>query len=298
MRLVSVVVPLWLTATTRVSRRSARHAEARELGGGRGLDPEARPGGQAGQDARPGSGRRRRRCPGRSRGPGRSRPWRSRSATTGGQRPLAEVGVEQAVALGDAAPQRLAEAGRRLGDLLEEEVRVASPRSMSRVVISAPCTSSAVERQLGAVVGQPADARRASPAWRRRARTTWPRLPGWSARAASRRRCAGSAASPRRGRRARWPRRRRPRRGRRRAPGRCPAGPAAPGRAGSAATAPMATEPSNDGDRAPEGLGQVARAPSLARDERGDDLGVGGDRRPGCAGRARPSGRRGCRRRR
>ena len=40
----------------------------------------------------------------------------------GGQRPLADVGAQRSVAFDDLAAQRLREAQRRLGDLLEQEV--------------------------------------------------------------------------------------------------------------------------------------------------------------------------------
>ncbi len=51
------------------------------------------------------------------------RPGREPSGDVGRERALADVGVQQPVALDDLAAQRLGEAVRRLGDLLEQEVR-------------------------------------------------------------------------------------------------------------------------------------------------------------------------------
>ena len=123
------------------------------------------------------SGRRRPPCPGRSPRPAGSTRPATGAATAGGDGPLAELGVEQPVALDDAAAQGLAEARPAPRVISFSRKCGASPRSMSRVVISATCTSASV-RPAARCRRRPAGGcRRAARPVRRRARTTWPRLP-------------------------------------------------------------------------------------------------------------------------
>ena len=177
---------------------------------------------RAGRAARPGSGRRSPRCPGRSRRRAGSSPARSRARSASGRVSGPSATPSRPVALDDLAPQRLAERRRRLRDLLEQEVRELAAvdvagRDLGALQLvgrrpAAACRRSARRR----------DRRRASPACAASSTTTWPRVAAArSGRPASRRPCGGRCESPRPGRRARSRRRRRPRRARRRAPGRC-----------------------------------------------------------------------------
>ena len=123
MRLVSVVVPDWLMATTSVSLMSDRNPK-----------PESSVAGSASTRSRP-SGMQASRAPARLWPATCAVPWpitwmrsmrplRSRSRTPGGEHVVAQRDVQRAVALDELAAERLAEAVGRLGDLLEEEVRV------------------------------------------------------------------------------------------------------------------------------------------------------------------------------
>ena len=226
MRLVSVVVPDWLMATTSVSAIDDRRPK-----------PDSSVAGRA-------STRRsvsvvKRASPAASAWPATAavpwpitstrsmaperRPARTSSGSVSGPR----LTARQAVALDQLAPQRLAEAGRRLGDLLEQEVRELAPVDVAGGDLGAGDVVVG-DRQRRAVVGEPLDAlERAGPA-RRRARRSdrgW----RWGCRGwpGSRRRAAGSGASARSPRTARWPRCRRRRPRRRTGPGRCRAGRAA-----------------------------------------------------------------------
>ena len=112
MRLVSVVVPDWLMATTRVSLMSARRPKPGQLGGRQRLDPEpsVRDAGDAAR--RPGSGRPRAAVPWPITWTRSMRPSRRPVAHVGGQHVVAERDVQRAVALDELAAQRLAEADR------------------------------------------------------------------------------------------------------------------------------------------------------------------------------------------
>ena len=135
---------------------SSREAEARELGGEHRLDARARVPASAARSAAPGSGRRPRRCPGRSRCTRRIAPARSRSRSVGGQRlvgrarrrarPSRSTILPRSVLRNDAGASVIS-LSRKCG---------ASPRSMSRVVISARDELVVGDRQRGAVVGEPA----------------------------------------------------------------------------------------------------------------------------------------------
>ena len=205
-RLVSVVVPLWLTATTSGVAQVQRHADSRRTRWRSSAStPEARH--RAARPARIAAML----WPATAAVPWpitRTRltvPDASRSATTSGRARSPSSGAEQAVALSDAAAQRLAEAGRGLGDLLEQEVRVAAPVDVAGRDLGDLLVVGA-EGQLGAVVGQSPDAVAARPPAARRARRPAHGCRAGRPAAGSRRRCARSGTSPRRGRRARTPR--------------------------------------------------------------------------------------------
>ena len=123
MRFVSVVVPDWLMATTSVSLMSGRSPKPGQLGGREGLDAEAAVG-----DA--GEQRAGQALAGHVGGALADHldpvdaPVAQPLAHRWGEHVVAERDVQRAVALDELAAQRLAEAVGRLGDLLEEEVRV------------------------------------------------------------------------------------------------------------------------------------------------------------------------------
>ena len=156
-RLVSVVVPLWLMATISVSERSWRHLEARVLGGRRGLHGDRAVGQQAAEHvghAHAGDGGRA--LTDHDDAPDGAVGQLRRPAPAGGA-PRRRGRCSTPVVLADAAAQRL---GKLVGASVISFSRKcgALPRSMSRVVISACTRSSSADRQLGAVVGDAADA--------------------------------------------------------------------------------------------------------------------------------------------
>ena len=278
MRLVSVVVPLWLIATTSVSDMSSRSWKPRELGGDDGVGAQRWSSASAVSTAA-------RLCPAIGGGAltddddaadaavAQPRPHRRRAAcrrrAAPCRRPSRSTTLPRSVLRNDAGASEIS-LSRKCGK---------SPRSMSRVVISACCELVVVHRQRRAVERVPLDAverararpRRAPPPGRaspRRARD----------RPASRRPCAGRWTSPRPGRRARWRRRRRPRPCPRRAPGRCPGATGAAGRARRRSGRAMPIEPCELATRScGTRPATVAPLSMPAGDERGDHLGVGGD---------------------
>ena len=132
-RFVSVVVPLWLMATTSVSCMSSRRPKPESSVAGDGLDDE-RARRRAARARRRGSGPRRPRCPGRSRRRAGSCRRASRSAERrrGASRaPSTDARAGRRVS-SDLAAQRLAERVRRLGDLLQQEVRVLAAVDVAR----------------------------------------------------------------------------------------------------------------------------------------------------------------------
>ena len=180
------------------------HAVAGELGGRRRLDTEVRPTHQAAQDgghalARDGRG---------ALADHQHAGDRAGGEPFGhilGERPLAELGSQEAVALTDAAPQGLAEAARCLGDLLQQEVRVGAAVDVAGGDLGDLLVVGA-EGQLGAVVGEAADALQLTRVAARRARRPGHGCPAGQPAGASRRRFARTGASPRPARRARTPR--------------------------------------------------------------------------------------------
>ena len=266
MRLVSVVVPLWLTATASVSLMSRRSPKPDSSVAVTGVDVE-RVRRRARRARRPSPGRRRRPCPGRSRGCA-DRPAAQPVGDVRRQRPRTDDGTQPPVALDDLAAQRLGEAVRRLGDLLEQEVRGVAAVDVARgdlgrrdVVLG--------DRQLGAVVAAPVDALERAGALGVEARRSGRR---------ARRRGARSGRSPRPPRTARWRRGSGRRRCRRTRPARCRS---ARGRAGPARRRRRRRWPPSPRTRRPcAGTPRRCRRrrPRVAGDERRDDLGVGGDR--------------------
>ncbi len=157
-------------------------------------------------------------------------PSRRPCAHGGGEHVVVEGHLHPAVALHELAAQRLAEAGGRLGDLLQEEVRVRATIDVAggdlrllqvgRRRPAARCRRRPAGRCRRA--GRPGcrRARRSGRGWRSGS-------PGWRA---CRRRAGGRCGSAPRGRTARRRRRSSHRPARRRAPDRCPAARAAGGR--------------------------------------------------------------------
>ena len=192
-------------------------------------------------------------------------PSRRRARTDVGQRVGAERDRQATVALDDLAPQRLAERRRRLGDLLEQEVREVAAVDVAGgdlgvlELVVAHGERRAVERVA-------LDARRACRRAPRRARRPGPR--GGGALGVGRRLAVHAqvgATSPRPGRRARWRRRRRPRPGRRRAPGRCPRSDSRSRSGAAAVCAAMPTEPSSSAHGRAERLGRRSAPPAMRR---------------------------------
>ena len=192
MRLVSVVVPDWLTAMASVSLMSSRRPKpdssvaviASTSSVGAGQLVEDRCGALAGD----GGGALSDHPDPRDRAGGEP------IGDVGGQRPLADVGAEQAVAFDDLAAQRLGEAVRRLADLLEQEVWGVAAVDVAGGHLGGGDVGVG-DRQLGAVVARAADAGELTGAVRRRARRS---------RRRARRPSARSAPSPRPRRTARW----------------------------------------------------------------------------------------------
>ena len=121
MRLVSVVVPLWLTATIERVGHVEAQVEPRQLGGGDGVDVE-----RAVEQV---VEHRRHAAPGDAAVPWPMTrtlvisPLANRAAMAAGSAALAHFGAQALRRLDDLAAQRLAEAVGRLADLLQQEVR-------------------------------------------------------------------------------------------------------------------------------------------------------------------------------
>ena len=249
MRLVSVVVPDWLIATTSVSRhvvgaarsptaRWPARASTRDGGARRRVAPRARGQALAGDgrgaladDEHPPD--RARRAAGSARRPG-SVSGRARPSS----RPSRSTSLPRSVLRNDAGASEIS-LSRKCGT---------SPRSMSRVVICAVLQLVVVDRRarVPSYDERPMPSSVPAPV-AASSTTTWPRLPP-GCRVG--RRLAVEAqvrvASPRRGRTARWRRRSVLGRARRRAPGRCPAARAAAVGLGRGTARAIATEPSNE----------------------------------------------------
>ena len=126
-RLVSVVVPDWLMATTRVSLMSGRRPKPESSVAGRASTRSAAVGRRRPAAPRPGSGRRRGRCPGRSPAPGRCARCAGPRRTSARAAPRRRAPPRARRPASTSLPRSVLRNDRRLGDLLQQEVRELAP---------------------------------------------------------------------------------------------------------------------------------------------------------------------------
>ena len=167
-RLVSVVVPLWLTATASVSLMSRRMPKPDSSVAVIGVDVEL-PDASARRGWWPCSGPATAAVPWPMTRIRVIDPSARRAAIAGGSARSPTRRDSSAVAFDDLAAQGLGEAERRLGDLLQQEVRCVAAVDVAGGDLGGDDVVVA-HRQVGAVVGEAPHDRRACP--RRRADTT------------------------------------------------------------------------------------------------------------------------------